>query len=75
MGVFEMVVVVVAIGCGAGVINNYLRNKRLEQESRTHPDVLEELEDVKRRLAALEAIVTDDRYHLKQELDRLERQA
>jgi hypothetical protein len=75
MDVFTMVVVIVAIGCGAGVANNYLRTRRLELERGPNVDLEEELAGLKERVAALEAIVTDERYHLKQELDRLERQA
>jgi hypothetical protein len=73
MGVFEMVVVIVAISCGAGVINNYLKNQRLLRQNAPSQDVQMELEDLRQRVAALEAIVTDEGYHLTREFDRLER--
>jgi hypothetical protein len=75
MEVFTMVVLIVAISCGAGVINNYLKNQRLSLKGAPSEDVLAELETLKQRVAALEAIVTDERYHLEREFDRLERQA
>ncbi len=75
MEVFDMVVAVVAISCAAGVINNYLKNKRLERQVTPDPDLATELEALKQRVAVLEEIVTDERYHLKKELDQLERRA
>jgi len=75
MEVFEMVVLIVAIACVAGVINNYLKNQRLRLKGAPAEDVLAELDAVKQRVAALEEIVTDERYELRRELDRLERQA
>ncbi len=75
MAVFDMVVAVVAISCAAGVINNYLKNKRLERQVDADPDLAKELEALKQRVAVLEEIVTDERYHLKKELDQLERRA
>jgi hypothetical protein len=74
MEVFTMVVLIVAISCGAGVINNYLKTRRAEHGRAPSAEMLGELEALKQRIAALEAIVTDDRYHLERELDRLERQ-
>jgi hypothetical protein len=75
MEVFTMVVLIVAISCGAGVINNYLKNQRLAHKGAPSEDVLAELDALKQRVAALEEIVTDERYHLEREFDRLERQA
>lgn len=74
MDVFTMVVVIVVVSCGAGVINNYLKIRRAEQRGGAGADVKAEIEALKQRIAALEAIVTDERYHLQRELDRLERQ-
>jgi hypothetical protein len=75
MEVFSMIVWIVAISCGAGVINNYLKTKRMAPKGAPGEDVLAEIEALRQRVAALEAIVTDDRYDLRRELDRLERQA
>jgi hypothetical protein len=74
MDVLTMVVLIVAISCGAGVINNYYKTRRAERGRAPSAELLDEVESLKQRVAALEAIVTDQRYHLRQELDRLERQ-
>lgn len=72
MGVFEMVVVIVVVSCIAGVTNRYLKMKHA-QTGQIMPDEetndrLSELED---RIQVLEKIVTDNRYNLEQEIDRL----
>jgi cell division protein FtsB len=74
MDVFTMVVIIVVVSCGAGVVNNYLKTRRQELRGGAGADVQAEIEALKQRIAALEAIVTDDRYHLQRELDQLERQ-
>ena len=73
MDVFTMVVVIVAISIGGGVANNYLKNRRLELSGSVSEQVRAELEALRERVRVLEEIVTDDRYHLKAEFDRLER--
>jgi hypothetical protein len=75
MDVFTMVVVIVAISCLAGIINNYLKNQRLMLKGAPSENLAGELDELKKRVAALEEIVTDERYELRRELDRLERQA
>jgi len=73
MDVFTMVVVIVAISVGAGVANNYLKNKRLLHQGGMTDQVRGELDALRERVRVLEEIVTDNRYHLNQEFDRLER--
>jgi len=70
-----MVVAIVAISCAAGVINNYLKTKRVAARSGPGDDARAEIEALKQRVAVLEEIVTDDRYRLNKELDQLERRA
>lgn len=71
MGVFEMVVIVVALGVIAGVVNNYLRVRAkqgglgAEQEAR--------IGRIEERVKALEAVVTDHGYDLKRQFRDLER--
>ena len=74
MDVFTMVVIIVAVTCLADVANKYLKNKRAEAAEELPDEVLNELDDLRARVEVLEKIVTDDRYHLNKELDRLERQ-
>ena len=77
MEVFTMVVWIVAIACTAGVAEKWLKNRRLELEARQGGDesVYAELDQLRERVEVLEKIVTDRRYDLSQEIDRLERQA
>ena len=73
MDVFTMVVVIVAISVGAGVANNYMKFKRLQHQGSTSDELLAQLDGLRERIRVLEEIVTDPKYHLKAELDRLER--
>ena len=73
MDVFTFVVIVVLIGCGSGVLNNYLKNQRERERSAVSEDAASELELLRERVEVLERIVTDEKYHLAKELDRLER--
>jgi hypothetical protein len=73
MDVFTMVVVIVAISVGAGVANNYLRNRRLELQGGSG-QMRAELDALRERVRVLEEIVTDNRYHLNTEFERLERE-
>lgn len=76
MQIFTMVVLVVAIACGTAVVIEYLKNRRLAlKASAAQAATLERLDALAERLAAVEAIVTDDGYGLAQEIGRLERRA
>lgn len=72
-GVFVMVIVIVTVSCVTGVINNYLKTRRYEAQQSPSAERETELESLKQRVAVLEEIVTDDRYRLNRELERLER--
>jgi cell division protein FtsB len=73
--VFTMVVLIVLIGSAAGVINNYLRAQRSAAKAAPGEDALAELDQLRKRVEVLEKIVTDDKYHLNQELNRLDKHA
>lgn len=73
--VFVMVVLIVLISTSAGVVNNYLKTKRLAAKAAPGDDMLAELDQLRERVEVLEKIVTEDKYHLNKELDRLEKQA
>jgi len=75
MEVFTMVVLIVLISCGAGVLNNYLKNRRLALSRLPDQDLAAELETLRQRIAVLEEIVTEPGYHLNQELRQLERRS
>ena len=77
MGVFEMVVAIVAISCAAGVINNRMRlaHKATSAELSVLRGKLERLESLEKRIVVLERFLTDQEYDLKREFADLERSA
>lgn len=75
MDVFTFVIIIVVIGCGTGVLSEYFKHKRKTAEFQGDDGVLEEIDALRERIEVLEAIVTDEKYHLRKEIDRLERRA
>lgn len=75
MDVFTFVIIVVLIGCGSGVINNYMKNQRNRTNVTVDEDAQQELAELRERIEILEKIVTDEKYQLQRDLDHLERQA
>ena len=74
--VFIFVIAIVFIGCASGVINNVLRNKREMLElGGADENLMQEMKELRSRVEVLEKIITDGRYDLHREIDRLERQA
>lgn len=77
MNVFEMVVLIVIVSCGAGVVNNWLKSRgkvdRSELEAQLS-DRTAQLEKLEQRMRVLERIITDRKYNLKEELHDLESQ-
>lgn len=75
MDVFTMVVAIVAVSCGAGVINTWLKTNRKVDRSELNARLESRLADFRKleqRIAVLERIVTDKHYDLKKELHELE---
>ncbi len=75
MDVFTFVIIVVLIGCGSGVINNYMKNQRNRSKVTIDEEAQQELVELRGRIEILEKIVTDEKYQLQRDLDHLERQA
>jgi len=75
MDVFTFVIIVVIIGCGTGVVSEYFKTKRKSEASKPDDELLDELDHLRQRIEVLEAIVTDEKYHLKKEIDQLEQRA
>ena len=74
--VFVFVIIVVIISCGTGVVNNYLKNQRERNLTGEEDEaVYQELAVLRERIEVLEKIVTDEKYQLERDLNRLERQA
>ena len=72
MSTFAMVVWVVAIGCAYGIVAKWLE-LRAEKRSEDHDAdaALARLEDLEERIRVLERIVTEHKFDLKQEINRL----
>ena len=71
-GVFIMVVLIVAISVGAGMYREKQKTARqIGLNSAAGADLREELDALRDRVAVLEQIVTDKKYQLKDELERL----
>lgn len=75
MDVFTFVIIIVVIGCGTGVLTEYFKTKREAEEFAGDEELLTELDSLRARVEVLEAIVTDEKYHLTKEIDQLERRA
>ena len=75
MGVFEMVVAIVAISVAGGIISKSIKSK-IEADSNhndTDNDATQKrLADVEKRLIVLEQIVTSESYDLKQQFKNIE---
>ncbi len=75
MDVYTFIILVVLIGCGSGVLNNYMRQRRRKNESIVDEDTQQELMELRERIEILEKIITDEKYQLQRDLNQLERQA
>lgn len=71
MNPFEMVVVIVLISCAAGVVNNHIKARNSGDRVSNLDQRLARLEALEKRVQALEAIVTDESFDLKQRFNRL----
>ena len=71
MGPFEMVVIIVVVAILAGVASDWLKTRRKQLDNGASKAVKEELRELRERVEALEAIVTDRRAELRREFDRL----
>lgn len=75
MDVYTFIILVVLIGCGSGVLNNYMRQRRRKNETIVDEDTQQELMELRERIEILEKIITDEKYQLQRDLNQLERQA
>jgi cell division protein FtsL len=81
MGVFEMVVVVVAISVGGGIYMQHMKLQRRRLSSGSSSDIARiekiaadaqaEVAALKERVKVLEALATDGDRHLANEIERL----
>ncbi len=73
--VFVFVIIIVLIGCGSGVLNNYFKHQQKLREMNDDPELRSELDALRDRIEVLEKIVTDESHSLSREISQLERSA
>lgn len=71
MDVFTMVAIIVFVSCAAGVANQYFRS-RAKSAGKLDSAVQREVDDLRKRVEVLEQIVTDEKYDLAKEINRLD---
>ena len=72
MNTFLFIVCIVAIVMTADTIQKYMKLKSKKQESNADIDeTLEKMEQLEERIRVLERIITENKYDLKREIDRL----
>lgn len=72
MNVFTFIVCVVAIGGATSIITQYLKTRTGREESSEHLDeALSQLHVLEERIRVLERIVTESKYDLKREINKL----
>lgn len=72
MSSYAFVLTIIALGCATAVLKEYLKGRR--EQPKDDPkmnDALAELEALEQRIRVLERIVTENKYDLKREIDRL----
>lgn len=73
MGVFEMVVTIVAISTAAGLVSRWLKlQERRPPTAPAQADLQREVAALRERVATLEQIVTDPAFELKRQFVALE---
>jgi hypothetical protein len=68
------IVMIVFIACVTGVVMHYIseKNKAAENEDKTlADDVLAQLDAIEERVRVLERIITENKFDLKREIERL----
>lgn len=72
MNTMFFVVCIVAIGCTAGVITEYIRMRGKKNEGSADIDeTLAQMEVLEERVRVLERIVTENKFDLGKEIDKL----
>lgn len=77
-GTYAFVLTIIAMSLAAGIINNFLRAKRLNVKKGELDEVNDRMERIERQISALgervntvETIVTDKNFDLRQEIESL----
>lgn len=70
MDLFLFIFLIVLVGCGSGVANEWLKRRPIKKEA--DPSLVREVQALTSRVETLERIVTDRRFGLERELDALD---
>ncbi len=75
MGVFEMVVIIVVIGCVTSSIDNWVKHKSKSEKNRVQDGEIDRLQaeiaDLKARMQVMEKLATDNDAELRAAFRRL----
>ncbi|WP_119394337.1 hypothetical protein [Salinibius halmophilus] len=71
MGVFEMVVLIVAIAVGAGVAETWMKTRSKQQKGKVDEALEAKVQALEDRVQVLEELVTDGKHRLRAEFDAL----
>lgn len=71
MNTMFFVVCIVAIGCVTAVLKEFLKSRRLADKQSTSDDTSAQLDALEERIRVLERIVTENKFDLRREIDRL----
>ena len=65
------VLCIVAIGCATAVLGDYFKSRRTNDKNQAGDEMLAQMNALEERIRVLERIVTENRFDLKREIDRL----
>ena len=71
MSSYVFVLMIIAIACATGVLTEYIKSRSARDKATASDETLAHMEALEERIRVLERIVTERRYDLRQEIDRL----
>ncbi len=71
MNTMFFVVCIVAIGCATAVLTEFFKSRRLEDKQSANDETSAQLDALEERIRVLERIVTENKFDLRREIDRL----
>ncbi len=76
MNAFEMVIVIVFVGCVTGVINDYIKQKSSGRSADMDDllDRLDAVDELEERVRVLETVITGQNYELRKQFQDLEKE-
>ncbi len=71
MNTMFFVVCIVAIGCATAVLKEFFKSRQLEDKQSVGDETSAQLDALEERIRVLERIVTENKFDLRREIDRL----